>query len=89
MGSGIFCSSFLSLSRALIRQLVNGRGTEGNRELWFPLALFWAIVQIVTVIACPGMKMPMHYLLVFVALGLIPLSTAMLLPDFLGRRKVH
>jgi len=85
IGLSVFFAAFVSLSRILMTQLSREGVAQGTGELRFSLALFWAIIPVVTVITCFGMRLPLHYSIVFTALGLIPIPVAALLPNFLLR----
>ena len=88
IGLSVFFATFFSLSRTLIRQLLRERIAQRIGELRFSLALFWAIIPVVTAITCLGMRLPLHYSIIFTALGLIPVLVAVLLPTFLRKKYV-
>jgi hypothetical protein len=83
VGLIIFFVSFLSLSKILIIQLTINNLVKNIKELRLSLALFWTTIPIITAMACLGMRLPIHYLQIFMILSLIPLLEAFLASNFL------
>jgi hypothetical protein len=88
VGTSALIVSIFSLSRILMTQLPREGIVQTIGGLRFSLALFWAIVPVVTAITCLGMRLPLDQSMVFIAIGLIPIPVATLLPTFL-RKKVR
>jgi len=83
IGLTIFVVAFLSLSKILITQLTINKLVGGVKELRLSLALFWAIIPVITTVTCLGMRLQILYFQVFTVLSLVPLPVAMLVPNFL------
>lgn len=83
VGSLLFVAAFLSLSKILITQLTIANIVESVNGLRLSLTLFWAIIPVVTMITCLGMRLQIFYFQVFTALSLVPPLVAMLMPNFL------
>ena len=83
VGLILFVAAFLSLSKILITQLSITNVVESVNGLRLSLTLFWAIIPVVTMITCLGMKLKIAYFQVFTALSLVPPLVATLVPNFL------
>jgi hypothetical protein len=81
IGVIVFFVAFLSLSKILITQLTTKSIVKSIKELRLSLALFWAIIPIVTTITCLAMKLPTPYLQIFTILSLLPLPAAVFAPN--------
>ena len=86
VGLIIFFVSFFSLSKIIIIQLTINHLVKNVIELRLSLALFWTTIPILTAMACLGMRLPIHYLQIFMILSFIPLLGAILIPNFLQSR---
>jgi hypothetical protein len=83
VGLILFVAVFLSLSKILITQLSMTNVVENIDGLRLSLALFWAIIPVITMITCLGMRLQILYFQIFTALSLIPPLLAILVPNFL------
>ena len=88
VGLILFVAAFLSLSKILITQLTITNVVESVNGLRLSLTLFWAIIPVITMITCLGMKLQITYFQVFTALSLVPPLLAMLVPNFLRSNNI-
>ena len=83
VGLILFVAAFLSLSKILIAQLSITNVVESFNGLRLSLALFWAMIPVITMVTCLGMRLQIFYFQVFTALSLVPPLLAMFVPNFL------
>ncbi|MDO8125234.1 MAG: hypothetical protein Q6364_12755 [Candidatus Hermodarchaeota archaeon] len=88
VGLILFVASFLSLSKLLITQLSITNVIESVDGLRLSLALFWAIIPVITMVTCLGMRLQILYFQVFSVLSLVPPLLAMLVPNFLRSNNI-
>ncbi len=88
VGLILFVAAFLSLSKILITQLSITNVVESVNGLRLSLTLFWAIIPVITMVACLGMRLQILYFQVFTTLSLVPPLVAMLVPNFLKSKDI-
>ena len=65
VGLILFVAAFLSLSKILITQLTIANVVESVDGLRLSLALFWAMIPVITIVTCLGMRLQIFYFQVF------------------------